>query len=540
MSCELSQERDVGITEYMTADLPAFTAILKHRFRDFQVNEVDLQGQEAVLTSLDPPRLPQPLPLRDLTDEVIQSASRSFAALAGAENGKRLTALLHWVKTKHGPKAPQQEPQCAKPEQQQVKQQQQQQAEEQQQQQQQQQVEQQQVEQQQQQEEQQQQQQQQKGQQAVEAAAAGAAAATPEPATLSPTEAVEAHPSPQPDSVSSTGNARAAQPSSGPNAPASSLGKRPADILAGPAPPTQPLVGQQSAGCDAPQGSGSPWTGVVMDKHGVAYVDLEPLPDRDTRTAVHSFFRHNPEVILLCTHTLTNESSSSSSNNNNPAGQAGGRGRGRGSSQPPANKKARHTNQMSGRGHHQQQQQAADVEPSQVVASADGAVAASLQAAGDTKDTPAAVTAAVADQDAATPAAPSTTVPAAGAVAVAAGPAIQQPLPTVAAASVTHTTAPSAGCIRVQFHPPGGHGQQQGRGQGGRGRGRGRGQPADQEWGGGPTKKYVKFVMYKENMDIQVALGSLAQGLYLPRWASPWGYAGSKDKRGVTQQLMTA
>ncbi|GFH06137.1 tRNA pseudouridine synthase D [Haematococcus lacustris] len=111
MSCELSQERDVGITEYMTADLPAFTAILKHRFRDFQVNEVDLQGQEAVLTSLDPPRLPQPLPLRDLTDEAIQSASRSFAALAGAENGNRLTALLHWVKTKHGPKAPQQEPQ---------------------------------------------------------------------------------------------------------------------------------------------------------------------------------------------------------------------------------------------------------------------------------------------------------------------------------------------------------------------------------------------------------------------------------------------
>ncbi|KAJ9513670.1 hypothetical protein QJQ45_015422 [Haematococcus lacustris] len=290
MSCELSQERDVGITEYMTADLPAFTAILKHRFRDFQVNEVDLQGQEAVLTSLDPPRLPQPLPLRDLTDEVIQSASRSFAALAGAENGKRLTALLHWVKTKHGPKAPQQEPQCAKPEQQQVKQQQQQQQLEQQQVEQQQVEQQQQQQQQQQQEEQQQQQQQQKGQAAVEAAAAaaGAAAATPGLATLPPTEAVEADPSPQPDPVSSTGNARAAQPSSGPNAPASSLGKRPANILAGPAPPTQPLValvGQQPAGCDTPQGSGSPWTGVVMDKHGVVYVDLEPLPDRETRTA---------------------------------------------------------------------------------------------------------------------------------------------------------------------------------------------------------------------------------------------------------------
>ncbi|GFH16239.1 hypothetical protein HaLaN_12621 [Haematococcus lacustris] len=509
MSCELSQERDVGITEYMTADLPAFTAILKHRCRylcpysrlpalpanDFHCPALlcphdprslllthqrhspaassmgeggrpgvgsqceansSMQAEHSKPVSLhytpclqetshntsvvlgpnqdasaQRPRNPgnhtfvkslppsccwavgparmrgqegcgeqqwaewgvEPLLHHLMTlcwpggcadqpgpapaDEVIQSASRSFAALAGAENGKRLTALLHWVKTKHGPKAPQQEPQS-----------------------------------------------------------------------------VEADPSPQPDPVSSTGNARAAQPSSGPNAPASSLGKRPANILAGPAPPTQPLValvGQQPAGCDTPQGSGSPWTGVVMDKHGVVYVDLEPLPDRETRTVsylhdLHACLHHHSacrKALLMC------------------------------------------------------------VVPLSAVASADGAAAASLQAAGDTSGTPAAVTAAVADQDAATPAAPSTTV---GHTYVCITPAKHSSMTCIDSVctaailpvylSATLTTCSPALLLVCRTSPL----------------------PA------------CLPVMLK------VALGSLAQGLYLPRWASPWGYAGSKDKRGVTQQ----
>ncbi|CAH0546724.1 unnamed protein product [Brassicogethes aeneus] len=48
-------EKEVGITEYLS-DLDGFTGILKARFSDFQVNEIDLEGNVAKLTNTDIPK----------------------------------------------------------------------------------------------------------------------------------------------------------------------------------------------------------------------------------------------------------------------------------------------------------------------------------------------------------------------------------------------------------------------------------------------------------------------------------------------------
>ncbi|KDN52149.1 tRNA pseudouridine synthase D [Tilletiaria anomala UBC 951] len=49
------KEADVGITEYMDASVPAFTAIIKQRFSDFQVREVRPDGTVCRILSLHPP-----------------------------------------------------------------------------------------------------------------------------------------------------------------------------------------------------------------------------------------------------------------------------------------------------------------------------------------------------------------------------------------------------------------------------------------------------------------------------------------------------
>lgn len=59
---------------------------------------------------------------------------------------------------------------------------------------------------------------------------------------------------------------------------------------------------------------------------------------------------------------------------------------------------------------------------------------------------------------------------------------------------------------------------------------------AEPAWEGGDLK-LVKFVMLKENMDTQAALGVIARMLHCqPR---SFGFAGTKDKRGVTTQWVT-
>ena len=40
-----TKEEDVGITEYMSPDNPGFKCVLKHRYSDFLVNEIGLDGK---------------------------------------------------------------------------------------------------------------------------------------------------------------------------------------------------------------------------------------------------------------------------------------------------------------------------------------------------------------------------------------------------------------------------------------------------------------------------------------------------------------
>ena len=47
-----TSESDVGITEFREPNLVGFDAILKHRFSDFNVNEIDLDGNIVRLTDL--------------------------------------------------------------------------------------------------------------------------------------------------------------------------------------------------------------------------------------------------------------------------------------------------------------------------------------------------------------------------------------------------------------------------------------------------------------------------------------------------------
>ncbi|KAL6778573.1 hypothetical protein ACKKBF_B15330 [Auxenochlorella protothecoides x Auxenochlorella symbiontica] len=57
------------------------------------------------------------------------------------------------------------------------------------------------------------------------------------------------------------------------------------------------------------------------------------------------------------------------------------------------------------------------------------------------------------------------------------------------------------------------------------------------EWAGGDAR-YVKFTMYKENMESQAALSLLGSKLHVS--AKVFGIAGTKDKRGCTCQEVTA
>ncbi|WIA15110.1 hypothetical protein OEZ85_001801 [Tetradesmus obliquus] len=90
--------------------------------------------------------------------------------------------------------------------------------------------------------------------------------------------------------------------------------------------------------------------------------------------------------------------------------------------------------------------------------------------------------------------------------------------------------------IRIRPGSSGGRGQRGSQDK--RGQKRGKREWRDEmSWEGGDLK-HVKFVMLKENTDTQAALGVVARMLHCqPR---SFGFAGTKDKRGVTTQWVTA
>lgn len=56
--CDSLKENQIGITEYVSPG-PGFTGIIKHRISDFQVNEIDLDGNVAKLTDTKAPKPPK-------------------------------------------------------------------------------------------------------------------------------------------------------------------------------------------------------------------------------------------------------------------------------------------------------------------------------------------------------------------------------------------------------------------------------------------------------------------------------------------------
>ncbi|PSC67745.1 multisubstrate pseudouridine synthase 7 [Micractinium conductrix] len=88
----------------------------------------------------------------------------------------------------------------------------------------------------------------------------------------------------------------------------------------------------------------------------------------------------------------------------------------------------------------------------------------------------------------------------------------------------------------VQVAVSGGRGGGDGGGGGGRGQGQKRRRDAD-DWAGGALR-YTRFLLFKENMDSQQALSSLSKLLRCGH--KVFSVAGTKDKRGVTVQQVTA
>lgn len=58
----------------------------------------------------------------------------------------------------------------------------------------------------------------------------------------------------------------------------------------------------------------------------------------------------------------------------------------------------------------------------------------------------------------------------------------------------------------------------------------------DPEWEGG-ANKHLRFVMLKENMETQAALTVVGRMLHCHM--KNFGFAGTKDKRGITTQFVT-
>ena len=82
------QESDFGITEYVSKDSPGFSGILKHRYSDFVVHEIDQNGEVVKLTDTSMP-----------SDDTTPDAPGSFAEYEQLdEKHKELISALSWIR----------------------------------------------------------------------------------------------------------------------------------------------------------------------------------------------------------------------------------------------------------------------------------------------------------------------------------------------------------------------------------------------------------------------------------------------------------
>lgn len=93
----MTTETDVDIVCYSTST-PGFNAVIKHRYRDFQVFEISEEGELARLTSLAPPRQStQESSVRFVRLEDISSIVDEFSATAGQSNAQKLRWFLERI-----------------------------------------------------------------------------------------------------------------------------------------------------------------------------------------------------------------------------------------------------------------------------------------------------------------------------------------------------------------------------------------------------------------------------------------------------------
>jgi len=91
------EERDVGIIAFANA-AEGFDAVLRHRFTDFKVNEIDKTGAVCKITSTAvPPSLLVPNVAVRLTDAGIAAAVAQFSEVAGAASAATLKEFLDKV-----------------------------------------------------------------------------------------------------------------------------------------------------------------------------------------------------------------------------------------------------------------------------------------------------------------------------------------------------------------------------------------------------------------------------------------------------------
>ena len=86
------KEEDVGITEYLAAELEGFEAIIKHRFSDFNVNEIDRAGNVTRLKSM---KLPEEKPVAANADVDAGKWPKHSELTADEQKG---VSSLQWIR----------------------------------------------------------------------------------------------------------------------------------------------------------------------------------------------------------------------------------------------------------------------------------------------------------------------------------------------------------------------------------------------------------------------------------------------------------
>lgn len=83
------KEADVGILEFVGSTAP-FNGVIKAKFSDFQVNEIDLDGNVVVLTDL---TVPEP-PVDVETALIIEGTDPELEGLVTADQWKSITTMV--------------------------------------------------------------------------------------------------------------------------------------------------------------------------------------------------------------------------------------------------------------------------------------------------------------------------------------------------------------------------------------------------------------------------------------------------------------